>query len=111
MGSGEGGKENTAKVEGRVTPLRNISRKTAKRILELVSDESVRDDVAHAFIGEQACCSLVAPACSGSLLSSTSWGEGVCMALPCCARQPVVRELPQGPGKDLLVFPLCVAHI
>ncbi|KFP53092.1 Dynein regulatory complex protein 1, partial [Cathartes aura] len=40
VGSGEGGKENTAKVEGRVTPLRNISRKTAKRILELVSDES-----------------------------------------------------------------------
>ncbi|KFP98705.1 Dynein regulatory complex protein 1, partial [Haliaeetus albicilla] len=40
VGSGEGGKENTAKVEGRVTPLRNISKKTAKRILELISDES-----------------------------------------------------------------------
>ncbi|KAM9297952.1 dynein regulatory complex protein 1 [Morus bassanus] len=38
--SGEVGKENTAKVEDRVTPLRNISKKTAKRILELVSDES-----------------------------------------------------------------------
>ncbi|NWI30942.1 DRC1 protein, partial [Sula dactylatra] len=38
--SGEGGKENIAKVEDRVTPLRNISKKTAKRILELVSDES-----------------------------------------------------------------------
>ncbi|NXT90600.1 DRC1 protein, partial [Anhinga rufa] len=41
VGSGEGGKENTAKVEDRVTPLRNISKKTAKRILELVSEESV----------------------------------------------------------------------
>ncbi|NXQ93991.1 DRC1 protein, partial [Sagittarius serpentarius] len=40
VGSGEGGKENTVKVEGRVTPLRNISKKTAKRILELISDES-----------------------------------------------------------------------
>ncbi|KAF1490720.1 Dynein regulatory complex protein 1, partial [Pygoscelis antarcticus] len=40
VGSGEGGKGNTAKVEDRVTPLRNISKKTAKRILELVSDES-----------------------------------------------------------------------
>ncbi|KFQ99272.1 Dynein regulatory complex protein 1, partial [Nipponia nippon] len=40
VGSGEGGKENTAKVEDRVTPLRNISKTTAKRILELVSDES-----------------------------------------------------------------------
>ncbi|NXU28462.1 DRC1 protein, partial [Thalassarche chlororhynchos] len=40
VGSGEGGKENTAKVEDRVTPLRNISKKTAKRILELLSDES-----------------------------------------------------------------------
>ncbi|XP_026702160.1 dynein regulatory complex protein 1, partial [Athene cunicularia] len=40
QGSGEGRKENTAKVEDRVTPLRNISKKTAKRILELVSDES-----------------------------------------------------------------------
>ncbi|KGL88328.1 Dynein regulatory complex protein 1, partial [Charadrius vociferus] len=39
-GSVEGGKENTAKVEERVPPLRNISKKTAKRILELVSDES-----------------------------------------------------------------------
>uniref|UniRef100_A0A663MEM9 Dynein regulatory complex subunit 1 n=1 Tax=Athene cunicularia TaxID=194338 RepID=A0A663MEM9_ATHCN len=41
----EGRKENTAKVEDRVTPLRNISKKTAKRILELVSDESVCDHV------------------------------------------------------------------
>ncbi|GAB0185252.1 dynein regulatory complex protein 1 [Grus japonensis] len=40
VGSGEGGKENTMKVEDRLTPLRNISKKTAKRILELVSDES-----------------------------------------------------------------------
>ncbi|KFW64146.1 Dynein regulatory complex protein 1, partial [Pygoscelis adeliae] len=40
VGSEEGGKGNTAKVEDRVTPLRNISKKTAKRILELVSDES-----------------------------------------------------------------------
>ncbi|NXS69151.1 DRC1 protein, partial [Pandion haliaetus] len=40
VGSGEGGKENTAKVEGGVTPLQNISKKTAKRILELLSDES-----------------------------------------------------------------------
>ncbi|NXN73109.1 DRC1 protein, partial [Himantopus himantopus] len=39
-GSVEGGKENTAKVEERVPRLRNISKKTAKRILELVSDES-----------------------------------------------------------------------
>ncbi|CAM9931088.1 unnamed protein product [Bubo scandiacus] len=39
QGSGEGGKENTVKVEDRVTPLRSISKKTAKRILELVSDE------------------------------------------------------------------------
>ncbi|NWY52704.1 DRC1 protein, partial [Chionis minor] len=39
-GSVKGGKENTAKVEDRVAPLRNISKKTAKRILELVSDES-----------------------------------------------------------------------
>ncbi|NXW08752.1 DRC1 protein, partial [Fregetta grallaria] len=38
--SGEEGKENTAKIEDTVTPLRNISKKTAKRILELVSDES-----------------------------------------------------------------------
>ncbi|KAM6138251.1 dynein regulatory complex protein 1 [Phoenicopterus ruber ruber] len=40
VGSGEGGKEDTAKAEDRVTPLQNISKKTAKRILELVSDES-----------------------------------------------------------------------
>ncbi|XP_075606405.1 dynein regulatory complex protein 1 isoform X2 [Balearica regulorum gibbericeps] len=40
VGSGEEGKENTTKVEDRLTPLRNISKKTAKRILELVSDES-----------------------------------------------------------------------
>ncbi|NXT19201.1 DRC1 protein, partial [Syrrhaptes paradoxus] len=39
-GSGEGGKENTVKVEDGVPPLRNFSKKTAKRILELVSDES-----------------------------------------------------------------------
>ncbi|NWW91104.1 DRC1 protein, partial [Rhynochetos jubatus] len=38
--SGEGRKENTAKVEGRVPPLQNISKTTAKRILELLSDES-----------------------------------------------------------------------
>ncbi|KFZ62841.1 Dynein regulatory complex protein 1, partial [Podiceps cristatus] len=38
-GSGEG-EENTAKVEDRITPLPNISKMTAKRILELVSDES-----------------------------------------------------------------------
>ncbi|XP_056200653.1 dynein regulatory complex protein 1 [Falco biarmicus] len=37
--SGKGETENTVKAEGRVTPLRNISKKTAKRILELVSDE------------------------------------------------------------------------
>lgn len=111
MGSGEGGKGNTAKVEDRVTPLRNISKKTAKRILELVSDESVRDDVAHALIRGQACCPLVAPACSGSLPSSTAWGEGFCMALPCYAKQPVVRELPQRLGEHLQVLPLCVAHI
>nr|XP_027311269.2 dynein regulatory complex protein 1 [Anas platyrhynchos] len=58
VGSGEGGKENIAKAEkeevsdrerrkestakagDRVTPLPNISKKTAKRILELLSDES-----------------------------------------------------------------------
>ncbi|NXO49916.1 DRC1 protein, partial [Aramus guarauna] len=40
VSSGEGSKENTMKVEDRLTPLRNISKKTAKRILELVSDES-----------------------------------------------------------------------
>ncbi|XP_075301374.1 dynein regulatory complex protein 1-like [Opisthocomus hoazin] len=40
VGSGEGGKANPAKAEDRVTPLRNISKKTAKRILELVSEES-----------------------------------------------------------------------
>ncbi|NXW98861.1 DRC1 protein, partial [Larus smithsonianus] len=39
-GSREGGKEKTVKVEDRVTQLRNISKKTAKRILELLSDES-----------------------------------------------------------------------
>ncbi|NWW45682.1 DRC1 protein, partial [Pedionomus torquatus] len=38
--SGEGGKEKPVKVEDGVTPLPNISKKTAKRILELVSDES-----------------------------------------------------------------------
>ncbi|NXP02314.1 DRC1 protein, partial [Thinocorus orbignyianus] len=38
--SGEGGKEKPVKVEDGVTPLRNISQRTAKRILELVSDES-----------------------------------------------------------------------
>ncbi|XP_068252906.1 dynein regulatory complex protein 1 [Nyctibius grandis] len=38
--SGEGGKGNTAKVEDRVTPLRNIPRETAKRILQLVNNES-----------------------------------------------------------------------
>ncbi|NXI64378.1 DRC1 protein, partial [Anseranas semipalmata] len=37
---GERGKESTAKAGDRVTPLRNISKKTAKRILELTSDES-----------------------------------------------------------------------
>ncbi|NXD68592.1 DRC1 protein, partial [Eolophus roseicapillus] len=40
VGSSEGGKEDTVKAEGRVTALRNISKKTAKRILELVSKES-----------------------------------------------------------------------
>ncbi|NXJ85482.1 DRC1 protein, partial [Trogon melanurus] len=39
-GRGERGKENRAKVEDRVPALRNIPRKTAKRILELVSNES-----------------------------------------------------------------------
>ncbi|NXK24988.1 DRC1 protein, partial [Arenaria interpres] len=38
--SGEGVKEKAVKVEDGVKPLRNISKKTAKRILELVSDES-----------------------------------------------------------------------
>ncbi|XP_054036130.1 dynein regulatory complex protein 1 [Dryobates pubescens] len=38
--SGEGGKESTEKAEDGVTALRNISKKTAKRILELISDES-----------------------------------------------------------------------
>ncbi|NWX39275.1 DRC1 protein, partial [Steatornis caripensis] len=37
---GEGGEENPVKVEDGVTPLRNISKRTVKRILELVSDES-----------------------------------------------------------------------
>uniref|UniRef100_A0A8C6JJH1 Dynein regulatory complex protein 1 n=1 Tax=Melopsittacus undulatus TaxID=13146 RepID=A0A8C6JJH1_MELUD len=40
VGSSEGGQEDAVKVEGRVTALRNISKKTAKRILELVSQES-----------------------------------------------------------------------
>ncbi|XP_052547528.1 dynein regulatory complex protein 1 isoform X2 [Tympanuchus pallidicinctus] len=40
VGSGEGQKENTAKAGDTATPLQNISKKTAKRILELVSDES-----------------------------------------------------------------------
>ncbi|NWS63824.1 DRC1 protein, partial [Chunga burmeisteri] len=58
VGSGQGGKGNTSKGEGRVTALRNISKKTAKRILELVSNESVRDDVARALVREQACYPL-----------------------------------------------------
>ncbi|NXE30483.1 DRC1 protein, partial [Ardeotis kori] len=37
---GGGGKENPAKAEDRLAALRNISKATAKRILELVSDES-----------------------------------------------------------------------
>ncbi|XP_010120471.1 PREDICTED: dynein regulatory complex protein 1, partial [Chlamydotis macqueenii] len=37
---GSGGKENPAKAEDRLAALRNISKATAKRILELVSDES-----------------------------------------------------------------------
>ncbi|NWU71168.1 DRC1 protein, partial [Pterocles burchelli] len=40
VGSGEGGKETTVKVGDGVPPLRNFSKKTAKRILELLSDES-----------------------------------------------------------------------
>ncbi|KAM9563033.1 dynein regulatory complex protein 1 [Guaruba guarouba] len=40
VGHSEGEKEDTVKVEGRVRALRNISKKTAKRILELVSEES-----------------------------------------------------------------------
>uniref|UniRef100_A0A8C3L0I5 Dynein regulatory complex protein 1 n=1 Tax=Chrysolophus pictus TaxID=9089 RepID=A0A8C3L0I5_CHRPC len=40
VGSGEGRKENTANAGDTATPLQNISKKTAKRILELVSDES-----------------------------------------------------------------------
>ncbi|XP_072188747.1 dynein regulatory complex protein 1 isoform X2 [Excalfactoria chinensis] len=40
VGSGEGQKENIAKAGDTTTPLQNISKKTAKRILELVSDES-----------------------------------------------------------------------
>ncbi|NXE54346.1 DRC1 protein, partial [Casuarius casuarius] len=40
MASGEGGRENPEKSEDRVRPLQNISKKTVKRILELVSDES-----------------------------------------------------------------------
>ncbi|XP_008933734.1 PREDICTED: dynein regulatory complex protein 1, partial [Merops nubicus] len=35
-----GGKENTAEVEDRATPLQRVSKKTARRILELLSDES-----------------------------------------------------------------------
>lgn len=50
MGSGEGQKENPAKAGDTVTPLQNISKKTAKRILELVSDESVRDDAVPVLI-------------------------------------------------------------
>lgn len=87
VGSSEGGKEDTVKVEGRVTALQNISKKTAKRMLELMSKELVRDDVACALVREQPCRSLLAPACSGSLLSSMSWGEGFCMALPCYTKQ------------------------
>ncbi|NXE16721.1 DRC1 protein, partial [Lophotis ruficrista] len=37
---GGGGEENPAKAEDRLAALRNISKATAKRILELVSDES-----------------------------------------------------------------------
>ncbi|NXW94535.1 DRC1 protein, partial [Alopecoenas beccarii] len=40
VGSRGGRKENAMKVEDKVTPLRKICKKTAKRILELVSDES-----------------------------------------------------------------------
>ncbi|NWY06334.1 DRC1 protein, partial [Nothoprocta ornata] len=40
MASAEGGSENPEKAEDQVAPLQNISRKTVKRILELVSDES-----------------------------------------------------------------------
>ncbi|XP_068792824.1 dynein regulatory complex protein 1 [Struthio camelus] len=40
MACGEGGRENPEDAEDRVTPLQNVSRKTIKRILELVSDES-----------------------------------------------------------------------
>ncbi|XP_071663391.1 dynein regulatory complex protein 1 [Patagioenas fasciata] len=40
VGSGGRGKENTMVIEDKVPPLRNICKKTAKRILELVSDES-----------------------------------------------------------------------
>ncbi|KAM6355124.1 dynein regulatory complex protein 1-like [Podargus strigoides] len=54
VGSGAGGKENTAWVKGRVTPLQLIPTKTAKRILELVSNEAVSDDVAQVLIREQA---------------------------------------------------------
>lgn len=68
VGRGEGGKENIAKAEeeevsdrerrkestakagDRVTPLPNISKKTAKRILELLSDESVSGDAAPALL-------------------------------------------------------------
>ncbi|NXG61010.1 DRC1 protein, partial [Hemiprocne comata] len=44
LGSGEGGKENTVEVEDRATPVGNVSKQTAKRILELVKAESVCDD-------------------------------------------------------------------
>ncbi|NXG36384.1 DRC1 protein, partial [Dromaius novaehollandiae] len=40
MATGEGGRENPEKSEHRVRPLQNISKKTVKRILELMSDES-----------------------------------------------------------------------
>ncbi|XP_015715325.1 dynein regulatory complex protein 1 isoform X5 [Coturnix japonica] len=40
VGSGEGRKENIAKAGDTINPLQNISKRTAKRILELVSDES-----------------------------------------------------------------------
>ncbi|NXA54026.1 DRC1 protein, partial [Nothocercus julius] len=40
MASGEGGSDNPEKAGDRVAPLQNISRKTVKRILELMSDES-----------------------------------------------------------------------
>ncbi|NXY50395.1 DRC1 protein, partial [Ceuthmochares aereus] len=39
VGSGKGGKQPTPKTEDRATPLQNIPKKTAKRILELMSNE------------------------------------------------------------------------